>query len=248
MNGYIYMTTNLINNKKYIGKRVDTKFRDWYLGSGIYLRNAVNKYGKENFKVEMICETDSLETLDKLEIEYIKKYNAVESDEFYNIHPGGTGFMWGKYSHMKKPEYKKLFSEMVSGEKNPMYKSGERGIHPKGFKGHKHSEETRKIQSETIRKVNELGLNTNWKNGHPKGMLGKKQTENQKEKVGKGKIRVIYPDGKISEHLSLNTASTETGIPRNVLRKIDKDKKPYQAPKNFLKTHSIYNGIILERI
>ena len=99
-----------------------------------------------------------------------------------------------------------------------------------------------------MKRVNKLGLNTNWKNGHPKGMLGKKQTDNQKEKVGKGKIRIIHTDGNITEHLSLNTASEETGIPRNVLRKIDKDKKPYQAPKNFLKTHSIYNGLMLKRI
>ena len=135
MKGYIYITTNLIDNKKYIGKRVDTKFREWYLGSGIYLRNAVNKYGKENFKVEKICEADNLEILDKLEIEYIKKYDAVNSNEFYNIHPGGTGFMWGECSHMKKPEYKKMFSEMLSGEKT-LCISLEKGEYiQKGLKG-----------------------------------------------------------------------------------------------------------------
>lgn len=248
MKGYIYITTNLINNKKYIGKRVDSVFREWYLGSGIYLKNAISKYGKENFEVKMIDNTDNLNELDKMEIEYIKRYNAVESDDFYNIHPGGTGFMWGEYNHMKKPEYKKIFSEMFSGEKNPMYKSGERGVHPKGFLGKHHSKETRKIQSFTMKKVNDLGLNTNWKNGHPKGMLGKNQTDNQKEKVGNGRVQIIYPNGDVSEHLSLTTASKETGIPRNVLRKIEKDNKPYVAPKNFHKTHSIYNGIIIKKI
>lgn len=248
MNGYIYITTNLINNKKYIGKRVDTKFREWYLGSGNYLRNAINKYGKENFVVELIEEVDNLEELDKLEIEYIKKYNAVEDKNFYNIHPGGTGFMWGEYSHMKKDKYRKLFSILNSGKNNGMYKSGERGIHPKGFLGKKHNDETKKIQSETMKKVNDLGLNTNWKNGHPKGMKGKSQTSYQKEKVGNGKVQIILNDGTTTTHSSLNTASIETGIPRNVLRKCDETKLPYQAPKNFLKTHSIYNGIQLKRI
>lgn len=47
--GFVYITTNLINGKRYIGKR---KFSDnWksYLGSGIRLKEAIKKYGRNNF-------------------------------------------------------------------------------------------------------------------------------------------------------------------------------------------------------
>ena len=52
---YIYKTTNLLNDKIYIGKKVYRKKDDnWYLGSGIYLNRAIKKYGRENFKKEIL--------------------------------------------------------------------------------------------------------------------------------------------------------------------------------------------------
>jgi len=52
-NGFIYKTTNLINNKIYVGKH-KTSANDGYLGSGLILGYAVDKYGKENFKREIL--------------------------------------------------------------------------------------------------------------------------------------------------------------------------------------------------
>ena len=60
MYGYIYKTINLINNKMYIGKHRATIFEpNRYIGSGPILMKAIKKYGKENFKCELIewCET-----------------------------------------------------------------------------------------------------------------------------------------------------------------------------------------------
>lgn len=89
--GFIYITTNLINGKKYIGqKKIDNNSR-WksYLGSGVHLKNAILKYGKENFKREIIDYADTMEELDELEVYYIDKYNAVDSEEYYNKVRGG---------------------------------------------------------------------------------------------------------------------------------------------------------------
>ena len=54
MYGYIYLTQNLTNNRKYIGQRKWNTFEniseDKYLGSGIILKQAIQKYGEGNFK------------------------------------------------------------------------------------------------------------------------------------------------------------------------------------------------------
>ena len=72
MYGYIYLTTNLINNKKYIGQHRASKFNMKYLGSGIHLTNAIKKYGKENFKLEVLCECFSEQELNEKEKYFIK--------------------------------------------------------------------------------------------------------------------------------------------------------------------------------
>lgn len=93
MYGFIYMTTNLINGKKYIGKKTYDSAGVWknYLGSGIYLKRAISKYGKENFTREIIDNCLTEEDLNAKEKHWINFYNAVKSNEFYNIAPGGDG-------------------------------------------------------------------------------------------------------------------------------------------------------------
>lgn len=94
-NYYVYIVKNSINGKKYIGKRrcsceiADDK----YLGSGIILKKAIKKYGKENFTKGIIevCETED-EAYDR-EIYWIAYYDATHSDEFYNISEGGAGVL-----------------------------------------------------------------------------------------------------------------------------------------------------------
>ena len=91
MYGYVYETINLINGKKYIGKHVSNSFDSNYYGSGKNLIKAFNKYGKENFSIKILKECDSLEELNKEEIYYIKKFNAVKDKNYYNIALGGNG-------------------------------------------------------------------------------------------------------------------------------------------------------------
>ena len=87
---YIYLTTNLINGKKYIGQHKGSP-NDSYLGSGTTILKAIAKYGKENFKKEILCFCDSREEADQKEKEFISLYDAVNSRDFYNNAEGGTG-------------------------------------------------------------------------------------------------------------------------------------------------------------
>lgn len=101
MNGYIYKFTNKINGKVYIGQtrqKLKTRYnqhinnvkKDKYP-----IHAAIQKYGAENFEfstVEEIVLEDKqklIDTLNKLEIKYIKEYNSL-CPNGYNIQKGGT--------------------------------------------------------------------------------------------------------------------------------------------------------------
>lgn len=99
---YIYKTTNLLNGKIYIGKRVYRKKDDkWYLGSGIYLNRAIKKYGRENFKKEIIEWCNDKTHLNKREIYWIKQFNAINPKIGYNLSLGGDGGNVGKEAYIK---------------------------------------------------------------------------------------------------------------------------------------------------
>lgn len=83
---YIYKTTNLVNNKVYIGKSEKT-FTPKYLGSGKLLWRAISKYGINNFKVELIEYCDDINDLNTREKYWIAKH----SKNSYNLAEGGTG-------------------------------------------------------------------------------------------------------------------------------------------------------------
>lgn len=97
--GFIYLTTNMINGKKYIGQHKFKKDWKYYLGSGQILKKAIKKYGRNSFVREIIALSFSKEELNCLEEEFIKNHNAVKSDNYYNISSssiGGNGTMDGK--------------------------------------------------------------------------------------------------------------------------------------------------------
>ena len=58
----IYKITNIINGMIYIGQHTTSDINDGYMGSGVYLKMAINKYGIDNFKKEILFYCDSLKT------------------------------------------------------------------------------------------------------------------------------------------------------------------------------------------
>lgn len=123
--GFIYITTNHINNKKYIGQKKYNNNWKTYLGSGVLLSRAIKKYGKENFSKEIIENCYTKEQLNEREKFWIKYYKAVTSDDFYNLASGGDG---GNIIGLKTDEEKRKIygdrdmSNMVKGEQSPFSK------------------------------------------------------------------------------------------------------------------------------
>lgn len=105
--GIIYMFTNKVNNKKYIGQTISEKNRyysHFYKGAKEcqYFHAAISKYGKDNFDYEVLYRSELFEdtkenkrlikkTLNDKEQFFIKKYNTVDREKGYNITIGGDG-------------------------------------------------------------------------------------------------------------------------------------------------------------
>lgn len=207
--GVIYKTTNLINNKIYIGKRIFTKdkfLRNKYYGSGKLLKDAINKYGLNSFNREILEEVDN-EFLEEREIYWIKFYNSNNLEIGYNLTIGGNSKYGRKIGNMSN-ETKKKISESVS-----KYLS-EYG-HP--FQDKNHSDETKeKIKN----KLKGRKLTDEHKikaaEGH-RGLKYNKPEKVKKIKVDQSiKIKQLSMDGYfIKEWKSIMEASKELNIDRS---------------------------------
>jgi len=160
---FVYIITNIINNKQYVGDHSTDNLNDGYLGGGKpLLDNAKKKYGKNNFKLEILeFFTSKQEAFDAQE-KYIKEFNTLRPNG-YNISPKGghgTKDCWSEESKKKVGE---------------------------SHKGLKHSKETikklsdshkgLKLSKETKEKLSKLFSGDN----HP--FFGKKHTEETKQKI-----------------------------------------------------------------
>lgn len=188
--GFIYITTNLVNGKKYLGqKRFNSGWKN-YLGSGIAFKQALKKYGMENFVRDIVCICYTEEELNFQEYNLSKFFNVVDSEDWYNlVFGGGTSQGWHPSEETRKkigaaskerfkdktnhPMYGKHF---FVGKDNPMY-----GVSPK-----------ERMDEETYRKWYEKHI-PYWENSPSKGKhiwkdkpnpnIGKKMSEEQKQNL-----------------------------------------------------------------
>lgn len=112
---YIYITTNELNGKKYIGQRKLTKNiipeNDSYLGSGTRLLNSINKHGKDFFTKEILCVCNNQKDVDRIEIELIKRLGVLgNKNKWYNIDCGGQYGRSEEHSKLTSEAMKRLYS------------------------------------------------------------------------------------------------------------------------------------------
>lgn len=93
----IYMATNLINNKKYIGKtertlEVRKKEHLKRTNEASYFHRSLKKYGADNFKWEIIeeCDVSIVNEREKYWIDFYQTY--IDKSKGYNETPGGEGY------------------------------------------------------------------------------------------------------------------------------------------------------------
>ena len=133
---YIYLITNNVNGKTYVGQRKlrikrtkeVTPMTDGYFGSGTHIVRAEKKYGIDKFSKEILAVCHNSDVCDILEMQYIKMYRDIGKAE-YNIAEGGFGDS-RKYltqeerdkiqekmnKRLNSPEVKRKMSELHKGQ------------------------------------------------------------------------------------------------------------------------------------
>lgn len=139
----IYKTTNLVNGKFYYGVHSTENLNDGYLGSGNKLKNAIKKYGKNNFKKEIIAVFDDRKEALLKEKEIVNEL-LVYSEICYNLTEGGgappiqektprSNFLKGEERTEKQKTAALLHSQRMLGN-NPWNK-GVKGVQKAWNKG-----------------------------------------------------------------------------------------------------------------
>jgi group I intron endonuclease len=173
----IYKTTNIINGKIYVGK---SKYDDpTYLGSGLILRQAIEKYGVNSFQKEILEECPD-NIVDEREKFWINELMSFERGVGYNIALGGTGGDTTTYHPLKDVIIEKRThgitawhnsltddERKLQGEKISQAKKGKSN----GREGYTHS-------TESIAKIknNQPSKTEEWAKSHAAAMSKRKGT------------------------------------------------------------------------
>ena len=248
--GYIYLITNKINGKQYVGQTLCNDINERWKkhkqtdkhSLGNYIYNAYKKYGIENFKFQIICICFD-EDCNKYEKEYITKFKSIYPNG-YNLKEGG------KNSHHHPDTIKKL-SDKLKGRKLSKEQIEKMRI---SMTGKKHSEETKKKISE---KTKIYRNNENIKKIYSEKFKGKKMSEDVKKRMyenmseenrinknknllkGSQKMKKQVKQYTIDNILiktfdSIAEASKETGSHYNTISKVCNNKKGYKTAGGFI--------------
>jgi group I intron endonuclease len=111
---FVYLTINLVNGKKYIGDHSTNNLNDGYLGSGILIKRAIKKYGKEKFQRKILKKLKNRNEAFLLQEKFILKYNTL-TPSGYNVSLKGGHQTVESLSEKTKEKIRKA----VSGENSP---------------------------------------------------------------------------------------------------------------------------------
>lgn len=133
----IYLWTNKVNNKKYVGQtqNMGMRFKKYKQGDfNPYMKKAINKYGLNNFEITILEQNIDLNLLDEKEQYWMDYYKSYNKDYGYNLCRQASSTR-----------------EVVRSEetRNKMSKAAIERFSLSGgtWKGRKHSEETKKEMS-----------------------------------------------------------------------------------------------------
>jgi group I intron endonuclease len=177
---YVYLTTNLINGKQYVGDHtININKRDSYLGSGALIKEDQKIYGKDNFSKKILEYFNSKEEAYQAQRKYIKQFNT-------HISQGGYNKNWtgGQWATIQSEETKRKISIAGKGKKSPRKGKKLPIEHTKnislGLLGEKNPNHKSKLTEE--RRLNLIKNLRHSQVGKNNGMYGKKHKPESIEK------------------------------------------------------------------
>lgn len=207
----IYCFTNKLNGKKYIGQTTNFNRRlsEHKCRSGkdnLPFHNAINKYGINNFIVEILLENiESQDELNKYEKFFIEKYKTGDKEYGYNIAEGGSkGNVFEYMTEEKFNEFTNKIKQKSCEMWNKRTEEEKREIINKianSNRGKTVSEETKQKISNSLKKAYQEGKITPHNKG--KGKKDKKMTVKKERGVikynEKTKSYTFYPTSSSTE-------------------------------------------------
>jgi group I intron endonuclease len=106
---YVYLITNIINGKKYVGSSRKSQIDENYYGSGKAIKDALKKYGKNNFIRDILWQGEG--DARDVESQWLKYFNAKNNPLFYNMTNDARG------NGLHKESTKRTVSEKLTGRK-----------------------------------------------------------------------------------------------------------------------------------
>jgi len=122
----VYLTTNLINGKKYIGK--DRNNNPHYLGGGVLLKIDIQIFGKINFSKEILEVCSSLEELKQKEVYWLEHFKASQNSNFYNLTNKSRGSDKGPTKTQLYLNRGKSISKSRKGKQYPLASEAQKGL------------------------------------------------------------------------------------------------------------------------
>lgn len=236
----IYKTTNSINGKIYIGK--DKNEDPTYFGSGLLLRQAIQKYGKSNFKKEVLEKCKTEKHLCEQEKYWIKLLGSSTRGIGYNISEGGSGgdTFSGQPENKKtilREKFKHLYNTVIKN--TPKFKT----------RGTKISRSKRGVLLSDSHKKS-LSLAHLGKIPHNKGKSNKKWSDCKKYKITESTIEIIiklyekYPPRSISRVLYECGLLNASDI---VIRRVLRETGTYRENDNRFRVGKNWKSLLISQ-
>lgn len=168
----VYLITNKINGKRYVGQTVQTMTSRWSkhcspskASDGMPIVHAIQKYGKEAFEVKVLVECETIEEMNHRETYYIRILKT-QTPNGYNVLPGGS-------NSRHTEETKKKIGEGNKGKHIGKKRTQEvKDKMSRDRKGKRRSPEVAKACSERVR-------------GDKHPMFGKHHRDESKQQISK---------------------------------------------------------------